>query len=294
MGRLTKLNRSVAGRVAIVTGAASGMGRATSHLLADEGAKVAVVDRVAEGVAAVVAEIEGAGGVAKGYVLDVSDAAAIGSTVARIRADLGPVDILINNAGVSWPADLTSSEWEESWVASFEVNLTAQARLIRACHEDLIRNRDGRIVNIASTEGLGATKGMSPYTASKTGVIGLTRSLALEYGETGVTVNCICPGPIKTGMTADIPDDAKAKFAAPQGADAPLRGPRRGGADHRFAGAARLVVPQRRRHSRGRRHDGAEHLRLAGPWRRRSPARRRCAGRLSGGKRRASQRSRWQ
>lgn len=213
MGRLTKLDRSVAGRVAIVTGAASGMGRATSHLLADEGAKVAVVDRVADGVAAVVAEIEGAGGTAKGYVLDVSDAAAILATVARIRAELGPVDILINNAGMSWPADLTSNDWEDSWAMSFEVNLTAQARLVRACHDDLIRNGDGRVVNIASTEGLGATKGMSPYTASKTGVIGLTRSLALEYGETGVTVNCICPGPIKTGMTAAIPDDAKAKFA---------------------------------------------------------------------------------
>jgi len=68
-------------------------------------------------------------------------------------------------------------------------------------------------VNIASTEGLGATKGMSPYTASKTGVVGLTRSLALEYGESGVTVNCICPGPIRTGMTDAIPEDMKTKFA---------------------------------------------------------------------------------
>jgi 3-oxoacyl-[acyl-carrier protein] reductase len=213
MARLTKLDRSIAGRVAIVTGAASGMGRATAHLFADEGARVAVVDRVADGVERVAAEIEAAGGVARGYVLDVSEASAIAPTVERVRADLGPIDILVNNAGVSLPSELTGDDWEDAWALTFEVNLTAQARLIRACHGDLVRNGDGRIVNIASTEGLGATKGMSPYTASKTGVVGLTRSLALEYGDTGVTVNCICPGPIRTGMTAEIPDDAKTKFA---------------------------------------------------------------------------------
>jgi 3-oxoacyl-[acyl-carrier protein] reductase len=213
MPRLTKLDRSIAGRVAVVTGAASGMGRATAHLFADEGAKVAVVDRVADGVERVVAEITDAGGTARGYTLDVSEAAAIPAAVDRIRTDLGPIDILVNNAGMSWPTDLTGDQWEDAWALTFEVNLTAQARLVRACHDDLVRNGDGRIVNIASTEGLGATKGMSPYTASKTGVLGLTRSLALEYGESGVTVNCICPGPIRTGMTADIPDDAKVRFA---------------------------------------------------------------------------------
>ena len=213
MARLTKLSRSIAGRTALVTGAASGMGRATAHLFADEGARVAVVDRVAEGVGRVVAEIEAAGAIALGYVLNVSDAAAIERTVATIRAELGPIDILINNAGMSLPVELTAAEWEDAWALTFDVNVTAQARLIRACHDDLIRNGDGRVVNIASTEGLGATKGMSPYTASKTAVVGLTRSLALEYGGLGVTVNCICPGPIRTGMTAEIPDDAKSKFA---------------------------------------------------------------------------------
>jgi 3-oxoacyl-[acyl-carrier protein] reductase len=218
MTRLSKLSRSLHGRVAIVTGAASGMGRATAHLLGDEGAKVAVVDVNREGVDRVAGELTAAGYPAKGYVADLSDPAQIEALVPQVRADLGPIDIVVNNAGVSIPTTLTAQGWEDAWALTFEVNLTAQARLIRACHDDLVRadlaaDGGGRIVNIASTEGLGATKNMSPYTASKTGVIGLTRSLALEYGDTGVTVNCICPGPIRTGMTAEIPDDDKAKFA---------------------------------------------------------------------------------
>src|SRR5205823_13517936 len=103
--------------------------------------------------------------------------------------------------------------WEAAWDATLAVNLTAQAVLIRGCLSDLIRNREGRVVNIASTEGLGATAYLSPYTASKHGVIGLTRSLAVELGGAGVTVNCVCPGPIHTGITAVIGEEAKAKFA---------------------------------------------------------------------------------
>ena len=93
------------------------------------------------------------------------------------------------------------------------VNLTAYARMVRLCLDDLVRNGSGRVVNVASTEGLGATGFISAYTASKHGVIGLTRSLAVELGRRGVTVNCVCPGPIHTGMTAMIPDEAKDRFA---------------------------------------------------------------------------------
>jgi 3-oxoacyl-[acyl-carrier protein] reductase len=211
--RLTKLSRSVAGKRAIVTGAASGMGRATAHLLADEGAKVAVVDVVGDGVKQVVDEIVGAGGTAAGYVLDLAQHDQIVPTVARIRADLGPIDILVNNAGMVAAGPVDGPSYLDDLQRTLDVDLTAHVLTIRAALPHLKASGEGRIVNIASTEGLGATKGMSPYTASKTGVIGLTRSLALEYGETGVTVNCICPGPIRTGMTAAIPDDAKDKFA---------------------------------------------------------------------------------
>jgi 3-oxoacyl-[acyl-carrier protein] reductase len=213
MTRLTKLSRSIAGRTAIVTGAASGMGRATAHLFADEGARVAVVDRTAEGVVAVTAEINDAGGTAKGYVLDVSDPQAIIATVADIQRDLGPIDILVNNAGVAIGAPIDADNWEDAWDATLAVNITAHGRLVRACLADLRRNGDGRIVNIASTEGLGATAGMTPYTASKHAVIGITRSLAVELGPLGITVNAVCPGPINTGMTSSIPDEAKTIFA---------------------------------------------------------------------------------
>jgi 3-oxoacyl-[acyl-carrier protein] reductase len=189
------------------------MGRATAFLFADEGAHVALVDRTADALGAVTDEIVAAGGTARGYTADLADGAAIPDLVARIRADLGPIDILINNAGVSAGAPIDHEQWEKAWEFTFAVNLTAQARLIRACATDLARNRDGRIVNIASTEGWGATAGGSPYTASKHGVIGLTRSMAVELGPRGINVNCVCPGPIRTGMTAGIPDEAKSKFA---------------------------------------------------------------------------------
>ena len=213
MPRLSKRSRSVAGRVAIVTGAASGMGRATAHLLADEGARVAVTDLRQDAVDAVVDEIVGAGSTAAGWALDVADPEQVEVVVADVVERLGPIDILVNNAGVSLGTGIADERWEEAWATTLAVNLTAHGRMVRACLPHLLRNGDGRIVNIASTEGLGATAGATAYTAAKHGVIGLTRSLAVELGRTGVTVNAVCPGPIHTGMTAPIPDDMKVKFA---------------------------------------------------------------------------------
>jgi 3-oxoacyl-[acyl-carrier protein] reductase len=213
MPRLSRLERSIAGRVALVTGAASGMGRATAHLFADEGARVAVVDRDAAGAGRVAREITDAGGVASAWGLDVSEESGIAPAVAEVVERYGGLDILINNAGVSGRVPIEGEGYESAWARTFAINLTAQVHLIRACLPHLLRHGHGRIVNIASTEGLGATAGISPYTASKHGVIGLTRSLAVELGRRGVTVNCICPGPIHTGITAGIPDEAKTKFA---------------------------------------------------------------------------------
>jgi 3-oxoacyl-[acyl-carrier protein] reductase len=211
--RLSKLSRSIAGQVALVTGAASGMGRATAQLFADEGATVGVADVDEAAVKKVVDEIRAAGGNAAGFALDVCDAPRAAAVVADIVSRFGRLDILVNNAGVSLPVAIDAENYDALWEKTIAVNLTAHARLVRACLPHLRAKGAGRIVNIASTEGLGATAAISPYTASKHGVVGLTRSLAVELGASGVTVNCICPGPIHTGMTSLIPDDAKRKFA---------------------------------------------------------------------------------
>jgi 3-oxoacyl-[acyl-carrier protein] reductase len=213
MTRLSKLSRSIAGQVALVTGAASGMGRATAELFADEGARVALADLSAAGVAEVADGIRAAGGDAAGFALDVSDAVQVERVVGEVVARFGRLDVLVNNAGVSLPAPIASEDYEERWARTLAVNLTAHTRLIRACLPHLRAHGAGRIVNVASTEALGATAALSPYTASKHGVVGLTRALAVELGASGVTVNCVCPGPIHTGMTAILPDEAKRKFA---------------------------------------------------------------------------------
>jgi 3-oxoacyl-[acyl-carrier protein] reductase len=204
------LSRSVAGRVAIVTGAASGMGRATALLLASEGAKVAVTDLDRAACEAVAAE---AGANARAFALDVSDGEAISRTVADVAAHFGGIDILINNAGVSSFAPLDADDYDAIWHRAVAVMLTAHQRMVRAALPWLRQSDAARIVNIASTEGLGATPGDTPYVAAKTGVTGLTRGLAVDLGKEGITVNCICPGPIRTGMTDAVPEADKAVFA---------------------------------------------------------------------------------
>ncbi len=211
--RLSQLSRSVEGRVVFVTGAASGMGRATARLFADEGALVAVTDLRADAVAAVVADIVAVGGTAHGAVLDVSDAEAITNVVTEVHNTLGPIDIVVNNAGVSVGADLDSDDFEDQWQLALDVLLTPHQRIVRACLPDLRASDCARVINIASTEGISAQRGATPYTAAKHGVVGLTRSLAIVLGVDGITVNAICPGPILTGMTGDIPEEHREKFA---------------------------------------------------------------------------------
>ena len=213
MEPIRKLDRSVKGRVALVTGAASGMGRATAHLFAQEGALVAVTDINQSGIETVVAEIRAEGGSAEGWHLNVLDAQVIKQVVTEVAGRFGRLDILINNAGFVAFRPLDDDRFDATWERALSGLLTAQQRLIRAALPFLRKSDAARIVNIASTEGLGATPGDTPYVVAKTGVIGLTRALAVDLGPEAITVNCICPGPIRTGLTDSIPEQHKEIFA---------------------------------------------------------------------------------
>ena len=197
-----ELDRSPRGRVAVVTGAASGIGRATATLLAAEGATVAALD------------LRPAPGTELALAVDVSDAAQVGRAIAEVRAALGPIDILVNAAGIVVGGPLDGETFLDQWELGLAVNLTGTMLVTRSCLPDLLRNGDGRVVNIASTEALGAARGTMPYSVSKHGVVGFTRSLAVEFGRQGLTANCICPGATLTGMTEAIPEAERNRFAA--------------------------------------------------------------------------------
>jgi 3-oxoacyl-[acyl-carrier protein] reductase len=213
MEPVRKLDRSVKGRAVLVTGAASGMGRATAHLFAQEGALVAATDINDAGLHAVIEEIKAAGGQAQGWRLDVFDAAGIKRVVEEVAARFGRLDILINNAGFAAFRPIDREDFDVVWDRALRGLLTAHQLMIRAALPYLRKSDAARIVNIASTEGLGATPGDTPYAVAKTGVIGLTRALAVDLGPEGITVNCICPGPIRTGLTEPIPEQHKEIFA---------------------------------------------------------------------------------
>jgi 3-oxoacyl-[acyl-carrier protein] reductase len=143
----------------------------------------------------------------------VTDPGRIATVVGEAAGAFGGLDILVNNAGVSGFSPLGSDDYESVWARSLEVLLTAHQRLVRAALPYLKASASPRIVNVASTEALGATAFDSPYAAAKAGVVGLTRAMAVELGRDGICVNCVCPGPILTGMTAGIPDADRATFA---------------------------------------------------------------------------------
>jgi 3-oxoacyl-[acyl-carrier protein] reductase len=183
-------------RVAIVTGGASGMGRATAELLTRQGVTVEVFD------------VHG-----DGTHVDVSDAAAVNDAVAGVHDRHGRIDILVNCAGVAVGGAPEDPDYVSAWELAIAVNLTGLMYVCRAAIPHLIASGAGRIVNIASTEALAAARRTGPYSVSKHAVVGYTRTLAVDLGRRGVTANCVCPGPILTGMTERIPEEQRSAFA---------------------------------------------------------------------------------
>lgn len=199
-------------RVALVTGAASGIGQATVQRLAAEGARVAAVDVQAEGLAQTVDAVRAAGGEAEAYTCDISDEASVCSTVADVVKHFGELHILCNVAGIlRW--DNAHEIKLEDWNRIIGVNLTGTFLMCREAIPYLVKTK-GCIVNLSSTAALAAHPWTAAYSASKGGVLSLTYTLALEYGKQGVRVNAACPGAIKTPM--------RKTFQLPEGADPKL------------------------------------------------------------------------
>jgi len=196
-------------QVAIVTGAGRGIGEAIARRLASEGAKIACVSR-SEANASRVAEVINAGcpGVAKAYAVDVADRKAVAAVAEKILADFGKVDILVNNAGVTRDG-LTMRMSEDDWDVVLNTNLKGAFNFIQAVMRPMIKQRSGRIINIASVAGLMGNVGQANYAASKAGLIGLTKSVARELASRNITVNAVAPGFITTDMTDVLPPDVK-------------------------------------------------------------------------------------
>ncbi|GAA3682266.1 SDR family oxidoreductase [Lentzea roselyniae] len=191
------------GASVVVTGGGSGIGRAAALRFAGAGAKVVVADINADGAKAVVAEIEAAGGSAVAVTGDLSDQAVADEVVVTAVNTFGGLDVLVNNAGVmdtmSAAADVSDAEWERV----IRVNLTAPFLLTRAALPHMLAKGKGAIVNTASEAALRGSAAGAAYTASKHGLVGLTRSVAVMYRESGIRANAIAPGGTKTGITVD-------------------------------------------------------------------------------------------
>ena len=194
------------GQVALVTGGSRGIGLAVATELASAGARVAVVARDEARAQAAAAGLPGEGH--RGYAVDVADPEAVSALVKRVEEEMGSLDVLVNNAGVTRDNVLMRIK-DEDWDAVVDTNLRGAFNTIRAASRGMMKRRAGRVINISSVVGITGNKGQANYAASKAGLIGLTKSVAKELASRGVLLNAVAPGYIETDMTSDLPEAAR-------------------------------------------------------------------------------------
>ena len=211
-------------RVAVVTGAGSGMGLAIARQLAERGNKVALLDLNGDAAQAAAKDIEAAGGQAAGYQVNVTDRPAIDAAYDSVRSSFGPVGIVVTSAGLDEFVSFTDLTIE-AWQRMLDINLTGTFHCLQAGIPDMLEANWGRIVTISSSSAQSGAKRMAHYVASKGGVIGLTKALALEYAPHGITVNTIPPGFIETPMIHRAEERGDLPGVALVAAQTPVRRP---------------------------------------------------------------------
>ncbi len=201
----------LAGQVALVTGGSRGIGKSISERLAADGARVAVVARDAARAEEAARSLSGEGH--QGYGCDVADSAAVDAMVKQVEQDLGGLDIVVNNAGITADNLLVRID-DAAWQKVIDTNLKGAFNLTRAAARGMMRRRKGRIINITSVVGLTGNAGQANYAASKAGLIGLTKAVAKELASRNVLVNAVAPGFIETEMTAELSEAARTGLLA--------------------------------------------------------------------------------
>jgi 3-oxoacyl-[acyl-carrier protein] reductase len=200
------MTHDLIGEVVLVTGASRGIGAAIADLLAARGAKVVGTATTDAGAQAITTRMASVGGVGK--VLDVTDSAAVEAVIEDIGKSIGPISVLVNNAGITRDQILMRMK-DEDWNLILDTNLSSVYRTSKAVMRGMMKARKGRIINIASVIGLTGNAGQANYAAAKAGIIAFSKSLAKEIGSRGITVNVVAPGFIQTDMTDTLPEEAK-------------------------------------------------------------------------------------
>lgn len=198
--------KALEGKVALVTGGSRGIGRVIAERLAREGARVVVTARTEAGAAAVAAQMEGEGHL--GVACDVADREAVDALIKRIESELGSLDVVVNNAGITKDNILVRLA-DDDWDAVLDTNLKGAFHVVRAVARGMMKRRSGRIINITSVVGLTGNRGQVNYAASKAGLVGLTKSVAKELASRNVLCNAVAPGFIETDMTSELTDAAR-------------------------------------------------------------------------------------